>query len=289
MKNCNAKNLKIAGATGFTLVELLVVISIIAMLMSILMPALGRAREAARRVVCLSNLRQLTLAWNMYVMDNDDKLCSPQIPISYAWADGFSEADEHMRGTELGIKEGALWPYTQSIKLYECQSARSYKSIHCRPERLRDYSMSRNMGYPRENWNEKPVRVFKTLSGISRPSEKMVFIGADGSYGYNSIFGEEWSGWLRGPFWPFSAGSKFTTWEFPRFDPPNSHMSINIITARHNNGCNLSFADGHCEYWKYKDRRTVKLAVEATDRQDEIDASVNNPDLDYMVKLLKGP
>ncbi len=59
---------------GFTLVELLVVISIIALLMAILLPALARAREQAKRIVCLSNLKQLTLAWMTYASANNDKL-----------------------------------------------------------------------------------------------------------------------------------------------------------------------------------------------------------------------
>jgi len=54
------------GGSAFTLVELLVVIAIIALLMAILMPALNRAREQGKRATCLSNLRQLTLAWTMY-------------------------------------------------------------------------------------------------------------------------------------------------------------------------------------------------------------------------------
>ena len=58
---------------GFTLIELLVVISIIALLVSILMPALGRAREQTRAVVCLSNLKQAALASYEYAVDNDDK------------------------------------------------------------------------------------------------------------------------------------------------------------------------------------------------------------------------
>ncbi|NQT01038.1 MAG: prepilin-type N-terminal cleavage/methylation domain-containing protein, partial [Planctomycetes bacterium] len=48
---------------GFTLIELLVVIAIIAVLMAILMPSLNRAREQGKRSTCLSNLKQLTLAW----------------------------------------------------------------------------------------------------------------------------------------------------------------------------------------------------------------------------------
>jgi prepilin-type N-terminal cleavage/methylation domain-containing protein/prepilin-type processing-associated H-X9-DG protein len=59
---------------GFTLVELLVVIAIIALLMAVLLPALNRAREQGKRVVCLSNLKQLTLGWMNYATANNDKL-----------------------------------------------------------------------------------------------------------------------------------------------------------------------------------------------------------------------
>jgi len=59
---------------GFTLIELLVVIAIIAVLMAILMPALNRVKEQGKRATCLSNLKQLTLAWIMYADENDDNL-----------------------------------------------------------------------------------------------------------------------------------------------------------------------------------------------------------------------
>jgi prepilin-type processing-associated H-X9-DG protein len=68
--------------------------------------------------------------------------------------------------------------------------------------------------------------------------------------------------------------------------PPQWFLSNSQnITARHADGCNLSFADLHGEYWKWKDRRTVKLANWGTDPKN---ASDGNRDLQRMVRLLKG-
>jgi prepilin-type N-terminal cleavage/methylation domain-containing protein/prepilin-type processing-associated H-X9-DG protein len=66
--------------TGFTLIELLVVIAIIALLLSILLPALGRAKSQAKAAVCLSNLHQWGVAWSMYLTD-----CEGRTPKSLSW------------------------------------------------------------------------------------------------------------------------------------------------------------------------------------------------------------
>ncbi|MEE9465294.1 MAG: prepilin-type N-terminal cleavage/methylation domain-containing protein, partial [Candidatus Neomarinimicrobiota bacterium] len=110
---------------GFTLIELLVVIAIIAILMAILMPALHRAREQGKRAACLSNLKQMMLAWAMYADDNDGKMVNGNTSTGGANKDGTCwvywpgrDASEEQRID--GIKSGLLHPYCPSLQLYKC-------------------------------------------------------------------------------------------------------------------------------------------------------------------------
>ena len=251
------------GPGGFTLIELLVVISIMSMLMSILLPSLNRAREAGQRVVCSSNMRQLTMEWMMYAMDNDDKLCSADTlwndPGSNWVADGYMVRDNNIGGTKHAIKDGVMWPYTEhTLDLYLCKTDRSAL--------LRSYSISRTMNGKTCNCEHDNINPFRTYSEISRPGEKMVFIDASSR-----------ERWIDGSFCPVA--------DITAQPPKWFYASYRNITARHGDGCNLSFADIHCEYLKWKDPRTVKLANWQINPDD---ASDGNPDLQRMVNLLKG-
>jgi len=258
------------GPGGFTLIELLVTISIMATLMSMLLPSLNRAREMGQRTVCISNIRQLTLAWYMYATDNDDHLCSADTEWNdpgYNWvADGPMIPGNNVGGTKDALKNGVLWwPYVgRSSDLYRCKSDGS--------NLLRSYSISRTMNGKPCNCGDDNIKAYKTLGQISRNSRKMVFIDASSQ-----------REWIEGSFCPILDIEAEPPMWYVRENPVGV-ISRNI-TARHADGCNLSFADIHCEYWKWRDQRTVKLANRGI---DPADASAGNRDLQRMVRLLRG-
>lgn len=242
---------------GFTLIELLVVIAIIAVLMGILMPALKRAREQGRRMVCLSNLRQLQLGWAMYADENEEKIVNGE---AYGGGDGtapvptsgFHKGEKWWTGDDVGdfwlginlteklqkqaIRAGALYAYTGKEKLYRCPTGvrgefRTYTITDAMNGLRRDGTYVGNVG---RKVNKTVLWVKKRTDIIQPgPAERIVFLD-------------------EGRITPDSYATHYNNQRW--WDPP---------FVRHANGTNVSFADGHADYWRFDGKQTIEIGQQA--------------------------
>jgi len=227
-------------------VDVLVVIGVLALLVAIVIPALQRHRLPVRanRVVCLNNLRQLTLAWIIYADENDDRIVNGAAgigrPNEPAWVPRDWDPN-YMLGKQLSdrqqegaLKLGALWTYCKNLKLYRCPSGIQGE--------MRTYSIVDSMnGYPqpdnpRGRGPKEAIKttIIKKIKQISNPYQRPVFIDV---------------GWA--PPGSYAVYYDKEKW----WDPP---------PVRHRDGTNISFADGHVEYWKWKGKETIKLGRTAS-------------------------
>jgi prepilin-type N-terminal cleavage/methylation domain-containing protein/prepilin-type processing-associated H-X9-DG protein len=227
---------------AFTLIELLVVIAIIAILMGVLMPALNRAREQGKRAVCLYNLKGLTLAWILYADDYEDKLVNgdtEEYTSQYnpggvhhgekAWCLKDWQAGMTDIQKKNAILNGALFPYTKDIKLYKCPTGRTSQKEY------RLYTVVDAMNCIALSGCGPGAKLIKKRNEISNPPFRIVFLDDGGTAG--STLGG-WTCYVTQEEW---------------WDPP---------PIRHGDGTTFSFADGHSEYWKWKDSRTIKFGME---------------------------
>lgn len=205
---------------AFTLIELMVAVGIVGLLMSILVPTVSRAREAAQRVVCASNMRQLTLGWMIYANDNKGRLVSSH-PYSPGWV---------MPGnTEEAITQGLLYPYLNAVKVYHCPTDAD-------GSRWVTYSMNDYLN-PGNEVNQARYFGIRRITQILQPAETIVFIEENDPRGYN-----------MGGFYEI----------YPLERGPGQW--VDVPAKWHRNGCNLSFADGHVGWWQWVDPRTVALS-----------------------------
>lgn len=218
---------------AFTLIELLVVIAIIAILMAILMPTMHRAREQGKRMVCMNNLKQLSLSWIMYADDNDDKIVNGATGYSdvvtswgdhedeLAWIDGYHPDDYDLAMED--VRRGALWPFVKNEKIYRCPTARRQEAF--------TYSIMFSMNAVNHSWSQglRNGHV-KLRSKIKQPAKRLVFIDE------GHMTSDAYAVYCHQESW---------------FDSP---------PVRHGDGSTISFADGHAEHWKWKGTDTISHA-----------------------------
>jgi prepilin-type N-terminal cleavage/methylation domain-containing protein len=210
---------------GFTLVELLVVIGIIALLISILLPALGKARDQSNRTKCMANLKQIMMATIMYANDNKLVLpwttwASPVPPGGVGW---LYKEPRLVSGqfSPLDVEQGAFWQYgMKNLDVYRCPAGNTPS------DKTKSYFITSYLMNGAINNYPGTLKFYK----ITKFKSDDIFFLEMGDQANNG------DGVIQ-PYYGNDASS------YPAED----------FSDRHNHGMNIASADSHVEWINRKD------------------------------------
>ncbi len=243
----------IAGRVAFTLIELLVVIAIIAILAAMLLPALAKAKQQAQATQCMSNMRQVTLAWEMYVNDFSGKF--PMNIYLGLYDDGGTWANGHQNcvagqmsysGTSDNTNTAVMvnptysqfGPYLTTATAYRCPADQSCSSGRSGPPRVRSYSMNHTVGC-NQNYEPLPQDYLGMLAGGNwQVYYKQSDVG--GAMGVANL-------WVLVDEDPDSIDDTSFAVVMSVAGRETTTEWANYPSKLHGNSCAFSFADGHSE------------------------------------------